>query len=130
MKTKIKNIFNKLRRTLVYSGYDVVLTTKLKPSSGNHRARYRGVKGYIAPDQLRIYVSRKLPVNDRVITLIHELLHELYPTWTEPRVERQSKSIFRHLTVPQLGFLQFFVMSRIEIGSMLKQRAPQHSPIC
>ena len=65
----------------------------------------------------------------RVITLVHELMHEIYPNWQEPRVERESKKVFRGLTVPQLGFFQFFVMTKGEIQSALK-RQQIHSPLC
>ena len=129
MKNKNKNIFGKLKTTLINSGYDVVLTSKLKPPKDIRGLRFRSVKGYIVPDSLKIYISKALSVNDRVITLIHELLHEIYPAWTESKVERESKSIFQSLTVPQLGFLQFFIMTKSEINNTLKQHSA-HSPIC
>ncbi len=91
--------------------------------------KFRSVKGYIVPDSLKIYINKSLPVNDRVITLIHELLHELYPTQTEASVEREAKRIFQTLKVPQLGFLQFFIMTKSEINKALKQNS-SHSPIC
>lgn len=91
--------------------------------------RFRRTKGFIAPDQLKIYINQNIGVNDRVITLVHELLHEIYPEWTEPKVERESKNAFKDLTVPQLGFLQFFVMSRSELKSTLREHKA-HFPIC
>lgn len=128
MKTNTKTIFNKLRHTLVQSGYRVILVTKLMPKK-SHSTRSRGVKGYIVPDELKIYVSKAIGINDRVITLIHELLHELYPQWTEKKVEQECKSIFRGLKVSQLGWLQFFVMTKAEMQAALKQ-LETHSPIC
>ena len=88
----------------------------------------RGSKGYILPDDLAIFINKTIGVNDRVITLVHELLHEIYPEWQEQRVDRSSKRIFNHLTVPQLGFLQYFVMLPAEIKAMLKSN--QLSPAC
>ncbi|RLC37686.1 hypothetical protein DRH29_01155 [candidate division Kazan bacterium] len=129
MKNKNKNIFRKLRSILINSGYDVVLTGRFNPPRDIRGLRFRSVKGYIAPDSLKIYINKAMPVNDRVITLIHELLHEMYPVWTESKVERESKNIFQSLTVPQLGFIQFFVMTKPEINRTLKQQ-PFHSPIC
>ena len=128
-KIKTKNIFKKLKSTLLYSGYEVVLTKQLGQMRLMSSFRFRRTKGFIAPDQLRIYINQNIGVNDRVITLVHELLHEIYPEWTEPRVERESKNTFKDLTVPQLGFLQFFVMSRPELKSALKEHR-SHSPIC
>ncbi len=127
MKTNTKTIFNKLRTTLVQSGYRVILVNKLLPKKSQSRSR--GAKGYIVPDELKIYINKAIGVNDRVITLIHELLHELYPQWTERKVERECKSIFRGLKVSQLGFLQFFVMTKSEMQSALKQLETR-SPIC
>jgi len=128
MKTNIKTIFNKLRSTLVQSGYRVILVDKLTPRK-NHSLRSRGVKGYIVPDELKIYINQAIGVNDRVITLIHELLHELYSQWPESKVERECKRIFRSLKVSQLGWFQFFVMTRAEMQAALKQ-LETHSPIC
>ncbi len=127
MKNKTKNIFNKLRGTLVQSGYRVILVNQLLPKKSQIRSR--GVKGYIVPDELKIYISKSIGINDRVITLIHELLHELYPQWTERNVERECKRVFRTLKVSQLGWLQFFVMTRAEMNTALKQ-LETHSPIC
>ncbi len=128
-KTVTKNVFRKLRETLLRSGYEVVLTKKLGQANSITPLRFRRTKGYIAPDQLRIYINQNIGVNDRVITLVHELLHEVYPEWTELKVERTSKNVFRDLTVPQLGFLQFFVMAKPELRAALKEHRSQ-SPIC
>lgn len=121
------NIFAKIKNALLHSGYEVVLSNKMDVSTGGY-IRFREAKGYIVPDELRIYINKGIGINDRVITLVHELLHEIYPTWQEERVEHKSKQIFKNLTVPQLGFLQFFVMTRTEINSALKSHQA-HSPL-
>jgi len=128
-KNKTKNIFSKLKETLLRSGYEVVLTEKLGRTEPMPILRFRRAKGYIAPDQMKIYINQNIGVNDRVITLIHELLHEICPEWTEPKVERESKNTFKDLTVPQLGFLQFFVMTKPELRAALKAHHSR-SPIC
>ncbi|HCR42062.1 TPA: hypothetical protein DIV45_01705 [Patescibacteria group bacterium] len=117
-------MFDKLKKTLLESGYQVILTDNV----ARGRGRARGVKGYIVPDDLRIYINKSIGVNDRVETLIHELLHEVYPTWGEQRINRSAKRTFKDLTVSQLGFLQFFIMAPIEIKRMLK--ANHLSPAC
>jgi len=122
---KYPSIFRRLKKTLLYSGYQVILTDRFARKKGGLA---RGSKGYILPDDLTIFINKTIGVNDRVITLVHELLHEIYPAWNEKQVDRTSKRIFNHLTVPQLGFLQFFVMVPAEIKSMLKSN--QLSPIC
>lgn len=114
---KYVSIFSRLKKTLLNSGYQVILTDRFVRRAGGLA---RGSKGYILPDDLKIFINKTIGVNDRVITLVHELLHEVYPTWQEQQVDRASKRIFNHLTVPQLGFLQFFVMLPGEIKAMLK----------
>ena len=121
-------IFSKIKDILLHSGYEVVLSSNMNVSKEEY-IRFREAKGYIVPDELRIYINKGIGINDRVITLVHELLHEIYPSWQEKRVEKESKAIFKNLTVPQLGFLQFFVMTKTEINSALK-RHQAHSPLC
>ena len=123
-KYKNKNkMFDKLKNILIHSGYRVILTKKIEKDS--HAGLSRGIKGYILPDQLQIFINKSFRVNDRVVTLIHELLHEIYPSKTENQVDKMSKTIFSDLNVSQLGFLQFFIMSPVEIRSTLK--ANQHN---
>ncbi|MFA5967415.1 MAG: hypothetical protein WC805_02785 [Patescibacteria group bacterium] len=119
-------MFNKLKRVLLESGYRVILTSNVSQSPKKGFAR--GIKGYIVPDDLTIYINKNIGVNDRVITLVHELLHEIYPAWTEGKVNQTSKRIFQKLTVPQLGFLQFFIMVPTEIRAML--RSNNLSSVC
>jgi len=128
MKTNTKTIFNKLRATLVQSGYEVILVNRLMPKR-TRSGRSRGIKGYIVPDELKIYISKSVGINDRAITLIHELLHEIYPQWPELKIERECKRVFRSLKVSQLGWFQFFVMTKAEMQTALKQLQP-HAPIC
>jgi len=128
-KNKNKTNFADLKGVLLHSGYEVVLTKKISPRGHHPSHKFREAKGFIVPDQLKIYINRSISVNDRVITLIHELFHELYPTWQESTVERNCKQAFRELTVSQLGFLQFFVMTRPEMAAAIK-RLHTTSPIC
>lgn len=111
------------------SGYEVIVKPFKNTLKEHSYLRRRGIKGYILPDELKIYVNRNIGINDRVITLIHELLHELFPLWTENRVEQECKKVFKGLNVSQLGFLQFFVTTPREAQAMLRQHQA-HSPIC
>ncbi len=127
-----KQIFNKLKKTLIESGYDVILMRANKWPKSDVFHKRRGIKGYILPDELKIYINQNIGINDRVITLIHELLHELFPTWTETRVEAAAKKIFKNLNIAQLGFLQFFVMTATERRKLLnRQTVPSfNSSLC
>lgn len=111
-------MFSKLKKVLLHSGYQVILTRNI--SKHEPKAIACGIKGYILPDNLKIFINKSFGVNDRVITLIHELLHEIYPSKSEYQIDKLSNKIFNDLNVSQLGFLQFFVMTPIEIHSMLK----------
>lgn len=122
-------IFGKVKNALLHSGYEVILTKKMNLNDLDDAVRFREAKGYIVPDDLKIYINSNIGINDRVITLLHEMMHDLYPSWSEERVESQSKQVFKNLTVPQLGFLQFFVMTRPEIKSAMT-RHQSHSPLC
>lgn len=122
-------IFNKLKKTLIESGYEVILMTANRWPRADVFHRRRGIKGYIVPDEMKIYINQSIGINDRVITLIHELLHEIEPNWTEDKVEASAKKIFKKLGVSQLGFLQFFVVTPAETVKLLRQHRLS-SPIC
>lgn len=122
-------IFNKLKKTLIESGYEVILMTANRWPRADVYHRRRGIKGYIVPDEMKIYINQSIGINDRVITLIHELLHEIEPTWNEDKVETSAKKIFKKLGVSQLGFLQFFVVTAAETQKLLRQHRLS-SPIC
>jgi len=110
-------MFSKLKDILLHSGYRVILTSDFTRQKSGGLAR--ATKGYILPDDLKIFINRGININDRVVTLIHELLHEIKPSWEETKVDHKSKSIFKKLTISELGFLQFFIMSPAEIRAML-----------
>lgn len=124
-----KTIFNKLKKTLIDSGYEVILMTANRWPKADVYHRRRGIKGYIVPDEMKIYINQSIGINDRVVTLIHELLHEIFPDWSEDRVETNAKKIFKSLSVPQLGFFQFFVVTPSETKKLLSQHRLA-SPIC
>lgn len=122
-------IFNKLKKTLIESGYEVILMSANRWPRADVFHRRRGIKGYIVPDEMKIYINQSIGINDRVVTLIHELLHEIEPNWTEDKVEASAKKIFKKLGVSQLGFLQFFVVTPAETVKLLRQHRLS-SPIC
>jgi hypothetical protein len=116
-----KTIFNTLKKTLIESGYEVLLMKASNWPKADVRHRRRGIKGYIVPDEMKIYINQSIGINDRVVTLIHELLHEIAPDWTEHQVETTAIKAFKGLSVSQLGFLQFFVVTPAETKSLLRQ---------
>ena len=114
--------FYLLKKTLLESGYEVRLVNSARKGAMKPYTIARPTKGYIVPDDLTIYIDRNLGLNDRVVTLIHELLHEIHPHWEETRVEIESRRIFNNLNVSQLGFLQFFVLGKRDIKNFMEGR--------
>jgi len=110
-------MFGKLKNTLVESGYDVRLTNRFKDAA----------KGQIEPDTLTIFINGNLELNDRALTLVHELLHEMFPEWGERRIEKVACQTFEKLTVAQLGFLQFFVLKKNEYTEPVINRRLSYS---
>jgi hypothetical protein len=103
--------FRKLKNALIDQGYDIVLTSRcINSPTGIARQLEETVKGYIEPDEGKIYINKKLALNDRVVTLIHELIHEIKPRWSELKVESEAVRLFKKLTVSELGFFQYFVL--------------------
>jgi len=123
---KANRQFYFIKKALLESGYEVRLVNSVRTKRPyTLLARARSTKGYIVPDDLTIYIDKNLGLNDRVITLIHELLHEIYPAWEEPRVEGESRRLFNNLNVSQLGFLQFFVLTKGDIRNFMERRQPK-----
>ncbi len=95
--------FKIIKRNLIYSGYSVVLISRFRGYGKD------SVKGFIAPDTLQIFINKSLDLEERVRTLIHELLHDHYPKWDEKLIENKTQEIYRNLNKEEKGFLQFFV---------------------
>ena len=68
--------------------------------------RFRGipVKGFIEPDNDTILNCRNLSREEKIITIIHEFLHEIKPEWSENKVESYSNRLFRELKTSEMRF--------------------------
>lgn len=109
-----------LLRLLEESGFEVRLTSEksLLKAAAQAAGRVRAlaavaqavkIKGLIVPDDYRILINRSLGLEERVQTMIHELIHLQAPELSEAATERQAQAIYRGLTPNQLGQLEFLV---------------------
>lgn len=67
------------------------------------------IKGLIVPDHNTIYINRSLPVDERVKTALHELIHLHSPELNETQTEREALRLYREANDRDLGYLEFLV---------------------
>lgn len=74
--------------------------------------RFRGipVKGFIEPDNDTILICRNLSHEEKIITIIHELLHEIKPHWSENKVETHSNRLFQNLKKSERRFFENLII--------------------
>lgn len=70
--------------------------------------RFQGipVKGFIEPDNDTILINNNLSGSEKITTIIHEFLHEIYPTWSESQVEKKCLSIYKNLSKNDREFFE------------------------
>jgi Zn-dependent peptidase ImmA (M78 family) len=95
-------MIKELKDNFIKNGYSVVLVPKFKRFG-------KKVEGYICQDTLEIYIEKNLPLEERVITLLHELIHDIHEDWSEEKVENEARKIYQNLSDRDLGFLEFLV---------------------
>ncbi len=108
-----------LLKLLEESGFDVSLKGEkqmLEAANKKKDARARAVvaenikiKGLILPDEFQIMINRDLPLEERVKTVLHELIHLRAPDISEAATEKATEALYRDLTADQLGRLEFLV---------------------
>ena len=91
--------------------YDVVVKRRLRSC------------GFIAPDECEIWIKYSLPFEEKLKTLIHELLHFYYDeilqfSWRahqeideEDFIEEQTHKKYKSLTADERGLLEIFLKS-------------------
>lgn len=93
----VSRIFQGLYET----GYDITFRDRLPRFAGNP------IKGYIDPASDRIVIRRNLSDEDRALTLLHEIVHECYPEWSEPDVEACALFTYERLSDQDRGIVHF-----------------------
>lgn len=72
-------------------------------------SKRRGLLGYLKAEVPEIKIAVKLGVDERIVTLLHELYHFNYPDMDEDTVEKESKTMFLGLNPKQKSYLEFIV---------------------
>jgi len=119
IKSKVKKTTNLTVRQLInqlhQSGYSMELKSEsaLLSQSNKQHARARQIaaqiKGLIVPDSNSIFINRSLPVEERVVTALHELIHLHSPQLSETETEREALRLYRESNDHDLGYLEFLV---------------------
>lgn len=86
------------------TSYDIAFRDRL-PTFGTGRAKT--TKGYIDPVNDRIVIRRGLSPDDRARTLLHEVVHDCYPEWSEEDVEQCAQFVYDNLSKSDRGIVQF-----------------------
>lgn len=71
-------------------------------------------KGYIDPLTDRILIRRDLNLEDRSVTLLHEIVHECYPGWSEADVEACAQYTYQRLSETDRGIVHFLATDPAE----------------
>ncbi|MSU76109.1 hypothetical protein EXS54_01390 [Patescibacteria group bacterium] len=94
----IANVFQGVFDT----GYDIEFRNRLPRFGTTHQAN-----GYIDPATDRIIIRRDAAIDQRAITLLHEIVHEIYPDWSEADVEATAQYTYQNLSDEDRGIVNF-----------------------
>jgi hypothetical protein len=97
----------------VYQGvfdtaYDIAFRDRLP------RFGYGPTKGYLDPVNDRIIIRRDLALEERAVTLLHEIVHECYPEWREADVEACARYTYDNLARPDQAIVHFLATDPAE----------------
>lgn len=87
------------------TAYDIEFRDRL-PRFGAAQAKTK-TKGYIDPLNDRIIIRRNLNLQERSVTLLHEIVHECYPQWSEADVEACATYTYQNLSETDRGIVHF-----------------------
>jgi hypothetical protein len=65
------------------------------------------ISGYLDPQNDRIVIRRNLSAEERAITLLHELVHQCYPEWSEADVEACAVYTYERLSEDDRAIISF-----------------------
>ncbi len=91
------------------TGYDIEFRSRLPRFGTTHQAN-----GFIDPATDRIVIRRDLTLKERAITLLHEIVHEVYPEWTEEDVEHCAQYTYENLSEEDRGIVNFLATDPAE----------------
>lgn len=107
----------RLLRNMRAAGFTVSLASapqlraRLNRPGVRHRAPAASpsVLGVIVPDENAILINRTLSLEERVKTVLHELIHLAEPLLSENKTKLATQKLFTGLTEHQRGYLEFLV---------------------
>jgi len=67
------------------------------------------MKGQIKPDKNEIYINKNLPVNERIQTFLHEVIHLYDESLSEDETEEATLQLFAKLSDAELGYIEFLL---------------------
>lgn len=67
------------------------------------------IKGLILPDRNEIVINKAFDLHERVLTLIHELIHLFDPKISEDQTENEAIELYNNLNDSDLGYFEFAV---------------------
>ena len=70
--------------------------------------------GYLDPLNDRIVIRRNLPIQERALTLLHEVVHECYPEWSEADVEACAIYTYERLSDQDKTIVNFLATDPAE----------------
>ncbi len=90
------------------TSYDITFRDRLPRLAGCQ------VSGWLDPVNDRILIRRGLSLEERSITLLHELVHQCYPDWSEEDVESCAVYIYDRLAEEDKAILGFLATDPAE----------------
>ena len=93
-------MLNKIKYYILEGTYEIKFISSFR--------RFKGIpiKGFIEPDTDTILINNNMSDSEKIITIIHEFLHEIKPNWSENQVEKKSLQLFRSMTSPDQLFFK------------------------
>jgi len=106
--------FIKLKEILYQEGYHILLLSDSRINSMTtltpHISRSRGlVHGLVMPDRNEIAINENLSLKERVLTLVHELIHIADKRYSEKVTEKLTHKLYKNFSDGELGFMEFAV---------------------
>ena len=108
--------FAQLKKALLDSGYEIRILPQrtlerlsLDAPAEVKRHLQSEIYGLIMPDENTIGLAEELSLEERSVTLLHEMIHLFKAEIDEEDVEELTLNIEQQLTPDQSGFLKFLV---------------------
>lgn len=106
--------FPTIKKILYREGFHILICSdiqvkKISGFSPTYCRDKNAINGLILPDRNEIIINKNLNPKERVLTLMHELIHLADSKLNENQTEDRAQSLYRTLSDKNLGFLEFAV---------------------